>query len=76
MNQDQFLVSFLSNIEVTDASVTLDTQLSDIPQWDSLALLATMAMVDSDYGVQVSGVELQGCASIGDIARTVASKLP
>jgi len=75
MNSEEFLTTFLSNIEVTDTGVTLDTQLSDIPQWDSLALLATLAMVDGEYGVQMNGVELQGCASVGDIARLVASKL-
>jgi acyl carrier protein len=76
MNTEEFLANFLSNIEVTDTSMTLDTQLSDIPQWDSLALLATLAMVDGEYGVQINGVELQACASIGDIARIVALKLP
>ncbi|MEN9282530.1 MAG: hypothetical protein RLZZ179_23 [Verrucomicrobiota bacterium] len=75
MNPEEFLTTFLGNIEVTEPTVNLDTQLSEIPQWDSLALLATLAMADGAYGVQLNGVELQGCTSIGDIARLVASKL-
>lgn len=74
MNQQQFLTNFINNIDGIDATVSLQTPLTSIPQWDSLALLGTLAMVDSEYNVQISGLELQSCNTVGDIANLVAKK--
>ena len=76
MNRQQFLANFVASIDGIDAAATsLETPLMGIPQWDSLALLTTLAMADAQYGVQISGLELQSCQTVGDIADMVASKM-
>jgi len=76
MNKQQFLANLVASVEGVDvAKISLESRLIEIPQWDSLALLTTLAMVDAEYGVQISGLELQSCRTVGDIADMVASRM-
>lgn len=76
MNQQQFLANFTGNIEGIDAaSVGLQTRLRDIPQWDSMAILTTLAMIDTEYGVQISGNEIQKCVLVMDLFSAVEKKV-
>jgi acyl carrier protein len=75
MDNDAFLRNFISAIEASDVNVALDARLEDIPEWDSVAYLTAISMIDSEYEVEISGTELQACATIGDIAALVARKL-
>lgn len=36
-------------------------------QWDSLALVSTIALVDECFNVMLDGTELAACTTIGDI---------
>ncbi len=56
-------------------SLQESTLLADIPQWDSLAVLTMLAQFDAEYGVQVSGMEMQQCRTVGDLFRTVQTKV-
>jgi len=76
MDNSRFLRNFTDNIEGIDvAAITLDTPLTHIPQWDSMAILTTLAMVDTEYGVQISGVEVQRAKLVRDLMNAVAAKL-
>jgi acyl carrier protein len=60
---------------IAAGSLQGSTLLADIPQWDSLAVLIMLAQFDAEYGVQVSGSEMQQCRSMGDLFRTVQTKV-
>lgn len=75
MEVDQFVRNFENAIEgVEPNSLTPDTQYHKIAQWDSLALLCLLAMIDCDYEVQVGGMELKTCDTLRDIYALVAAK--
>ena len=42
--------------------------LADLDEWDSLAMMATMAFLDQHFGVKVKIADLKTLATIGDIA--------
>jgi acyl carrier protein len=70
-----FLVNFASGLDGVDASsLTQETAFRELEVWDSLAVLATLAMVDSEYGVSLAATELKPCRTIGDLATLVDSK--
>ncbi|MEB3206538.1 MAG: phosphopantetheine-binding protein [Vampirovibrionales bacterium] len=76
MDAKQFIENIEGAIEgVTPGSVTLDTIFRNLEQWESIAALMTLAMIFSEYDVQVSGIELQACNTIGDLYRVVESKV-
>ncbi len=75
MEADQFVRHFENAVEgIEPNSLSPDTQYHKIPQWDSLALLCLLAMIDCEYDVQVGGMELQTCDTLGDIYKLVAVK--
>ena len=65
----QTFISNLANaIEGLDPqNLNSDTLLNEIPQWDSLAVLASMAMMDEEYDINLTGKEIQACATIKDL---------
>lgn len=76
MEISEFIKHFENAIEgLEPGSISPETVLSDLPQWDSLALLTTLAMIDSEYEVQLSGAEIQQCRLVGDLITCVADKL-
>ncbi len=75
MEADQFVRHFENAIEgITPGSLNPETQYHKIPQWDSLALLCLLAMVDCEYDVQVGGMELKTCDTLRDVHALVAAK--
>jgi acyl carrier protein len=48
--------------------------LADFPEWDSLAVLSVIAMVDSDYHVNLSAVEVRDSRTAQGLMDLVARK--
>ena len=67
MSKEEFLVK-MQDVLQTDAELTMDTVLSELDEWDSLSLLATMAFLDKNFGVKVPISVIKTFASMGDIA--------
>lgn len=76
MQMKNFIQQFEEAIEgVEPGSLSGDTDLAAMEQWDSLALITILAMVDAEYEVQVSGEELNGCRQVRDIYALVEKKV-
>lgn len=75
MEIKQFVTNFENAIFGIDpGSLVPETRFRDLEQWESLALLCLLAMIDNEYGVQVGGAELKQCNTLRDIYDIVASK--
>ena len=75
MNITTFIQQFEASIDgIEPGSVSADTVLASIPQWDSLALLITLAMADAEYGVTLSGNEINACVTMQNLFDLVKSK--
>lgn len=75
MNIDSFIVNFEESIEGLDpGTVGQDTVLQDLPQWDSLAVLTTLAMVDAEYEVSITANELANQRTVRDLFDLVSKK--
>lgn len=58
------LISQIEEIFEVDA-LDLKKQLMDLDEWDSLAVLTILALLDSDYGMNMTQKELEEFSSIG-----------
>lgn len=68
------LVNKLAEIfEVDDLDV--NKKFADYEEWDSLSALSVLAMLDSDYNVQMKNSDLTGFACIGDFCKAVLEKV-
>lgn len=58
-----FLAKIAEILEV--ASVSENDDLKTFPQWDSLAVLSVIAMLDASYGINLRAADLQAAQSAG-----------
>jgi acyl carrier protein len=72
---EEFVRNFENAIEgIEPGSLTPDTEFATIEQWDSLAALSVLAMVDAEYDTEISGNELRKCRTLQDLFGVIQSK--
>jgi acyl carrier protein len=54
MTDEAFLKGFAEIVGVEDGSLTLDTPLTGVEGWDSVAYLGTMVFLEENMGVTIS----------------------
>lgn len=54
-------------LDVEAGSLTCETMLADIEEWDSIAALSLIVMLDEKFEKTVSGAQIKAMASISDI---------
>ena len=65
---DRFIENFLIAVDFQEfVAVTPETELSGLPEWDSLAALGVIVMFDVDYGKTIVGDDLKGCVTLTDL---------
>jgi acyl carrier protein len=70
-----FIKQFAESVDDVEMDkIKADTIFKEIPQWDSLALLNIIAMIDTEYDVSLSGDEIKNCASIEQLFLKVKEK--
>lgn len=70
-----FLLALADLFELEPEALTPTTSFSDI-DWDSLAIISTIALADEHFGVMIPGQELIDCKGIPDVLALVKSTLP
>lgn len=71
----KFLAAVEAAFERRVSGVTLETAYRELSEWDSLASVMIVAEVYADYGVQISGEELETCRCLADLKALIESKL-
>ncbi len=69
---NEFLTRIASILEVDEIKET--DQLKGFPQWDSLAVLSVIAMLDANYGVNLRAADFEPVSSVADLWSLVNSK--
>ena len=68
MNQNEFL-SAMEDVLQTEDTLSMDTILEDLVEWDSLSVMATMAFLDKNLGIKTTMSDYKTMKTIGDIAK-------
>lgn len=75
MDIKSFIENFVEAIEIEDASaITGNTVFKDLEEWYSLAALATISMIDDEYGVAITNKDLRAVETLEELFNLVASK--
>lgn len=68
MNTNEFINKFAEALEIEDASsLTADTEFRTLDEWDSLAYLNVIALLDEEYDLQIENAEFKTLKTIADI---------
>ena len=69
---NEFLEKIGGILEVEGVKESDD--LKAFPQWDSFSVLSVIAMLDSNYGVNLRAADFQTVATAGDLWNLVQTK--
>jgi acyl carrier protein len=70
-----FIENFTTAVDFQEAvQISPETQLAELPEWDSLAALGVIVMFDMEYGATITGNDLKDCRTISDIHQLIAKK--
>lgn len=69
---NEFLTKIASILEVDNVKET--DELKAFPQWDSLAVLSVIAMLDASYGVNLHAADFGPIKSVADLWNLVQSR--
>jgi acyl carrier protein len=75
MQAEAFLRQIEATLELPEGSLKGADRLEDIPEWDSLAVISFIALVDEKLGLAVDGEALANAVTVGDLLALVQEKL-
>ena len=66
MTRDEFLEK-MQDVLQTEDTLSAETILDDLAEWDSLAMMATMAFVDKNFGVKIGIKDFMEMNTMADL---------
>jgi len=66
MTKEEFLEK-MQDVLQTDDVLMAETALDDLAEWDSLAMMATMAFLDKNFGVKVGLKDFKEMSTMADL---------
>jgi acyl carrier protein len=74
MDEKKFLANLEELLETGRGSLSLDQNLVDTGNWDSLNFVSFLAMAHAKYGVRVAPAGLAACKTVGDAMKLLIPK--
>lgn len=69
--EENFIKLFGETLEIEDREITLNDSFREYPEWDSLALLSVIAMIDDEYDVIIEGNDFAKLKTVGDLVEAI-----
>ena len=71
MDIKEKLAALEDMMDLDEGTLTPETALEDIEEWDSLSALSYVVMMKDDFGKKVSGAEVRAFKTVKDIIDTM-----
>jgi acyl carrier protein len=75
MNKKEFIGQIEEIIEADSGELTGYEKLADLEDWDSLAVMGFIAMVDSNMNFTLDAAKINACVTVNDLIVLVADHL-
>jgi acyl carrier protein len=75
MTKQDFLRLLDELLEVEPGTIQGDEILSDLPKWDSLALMGFIALLDQHFALIVPASRITECKTVPDLVALVGDKV-
>lgn len=71
MNVQDFIEKFAEAIDIDATELTADTEFRTLEEWDSVAYLSVIAMIDEEYDMQIEMPTFKTLKTLGAIAEYI-----
>lgn len=69
MNRNEFITELADLLSVDESELTADVLLEKLEDWDSLAVIGFIALLDKKLGKKIGAGTLFECKTIGDLEK-------
>jgi len=76
MNTKDFINEFKDALEIEDEDqeITLETNLKDLEEYDSLSVLSIIAMIDKNFGEQIPSSDFVKVTTVGTLMELIGKE--
>ena len=75
MLKSEFLRKMEDVLEVSSGTISGDENLQSVANWDSMAALTFMSLVDHEFGITLTGNQLQQCRTTSDLIKLLGDRI-
>ena len=69
--ENNFLELLKDTLEIEDRDLTVNDEFRTYPEWDSLALLSVIAMIDDEFDVIIEGNDFAKITTVGELIEAI-----
>jgi len=74
--EEKFIALFQETLELEqDIKLTKEIVFRELDQWDSLAFLSVIAMIDEEYNIVIEGNDFKELITIGDLIDEIVKRM-
>jgi len=75
MKLDIFIENFKSQFdEPENLNLSQETIFRELEEWDSIVAISVIAMVDSEYGIKLTGEDIKNSRTVNDLFLILKAK--
>ena len=71
MNVQEFIEKFAEAIDTEATALTAETEFRNLDEWDSVAYISVIAMMDEEYDIQIEMPTFKTLKTLGAIAEYI-----
>lgn len=69
MTEQEKIAMLEDTLELDEGTLTADTVLADVDEYDSMAKLSLIVLMDDEFGVKLTGEIIKSFVTVGDILK-------
>lgn len=71
---EEFIENFADVLDVDPSELTGETEFRSLEEWDSIAALSVIGMVDEEYNVVLNAEDMKSSGTIADLYDKIKTK--
>lgn len=71
MTEQERIAILEETLELDEGTLTVDTVLADVDEYDSMAKLSLIVMMDDEFGKKLTGDVIKSLVTVGDILKVM-----
>lgn len=75
IDRNEFLALIREALEIDKHELSLADELKQLDEWDSMACLSVIAMIEDEYGIVLRPADFPAMSRVGDIANAIEEKM-
>jgi acyl carrier protein len=70
---EKFIEKFKETLEIEDFEISEETKFRELDEWDSLAVLSILAMINEEYDITISRKKFEKLNTIKELYTIICS---